>query len=84
MCQGLQIFAFVYAYWGANCLVRLCDSEFGIIIKNNNNNNILLLLLLLLYNLLTACQITLSNATCVASSFTGSLAFTYKINIPYT
>jgi hypothetical protein len=30
MCQELQIFAVVYMYSGAGCLVRLCDSEFGI------------------------------------------------------
>jgi len=30
MCQELQIFAVVYMYWGAGCLVRLCDSDFGI------------------------------------------------------
>ena len=30
MCQELQIFAVVYMYWGASCLVRLCDSDFGI------------------------------------------------------
>ena len=30
MCQELQIFAAVYMYSGAGCLVRLCDSDFGI------------------------------------------------------
>jgi len=30
MCQELQIFAVVYMYSGAICLVRLCDSDFGI------------------------------------------------------
>ena len=30
MCQELQIFAVVYMYSGAGCLVRLCDSDFGI------------------------------------------------------
>ena len=30
MYQELQIFAAVYMYSGAGCLVRLCDSDFGI------------------------------------------------------
>ena len=30
MCQELQIFAVVYMYWGAGCLVRLCGSDFGL------------------------------------------------------
>ena len=30
MCQELQILAAVYMYWSASCLVRLCDSDFGI------------------------------------------------------
>jgi len=30
MCQELQIFAVIYMYSSAGCLVRLCDSDFGI------------------------------------------------------
>ena len=30
MRQELQISAVVYMYWGASCLVRRCDSDFGI------------------------------------------------------
>jgi len=30
ICQELQTFAVVYMYSGADCLVRLCDSDFGI------------------------------------------------------
>jgi len=30
MYQELQIFAVVCMYWGAGCLVRLCDSDFEI------------------------------------------------------
>jgi len=30
MCQELQIFAAVYMYWDAGCVVRLCDNDFGI------------------------------------------------------
>jgi len=30
MCQELQIFAVVFIYSSTICLVRLCDSDFGI------------------------------------------------------
>ena len=30
MCRELQIFAFVCMFSGANCLFRLCDSDFRI------------------------------------------------------
>jgi len=36
MCQELQIFAVVCMYWGASCLVRLCDSDFGITPVDDN------------------------------------------------
>ena len=68
MCQELQIFAVVYMYSGAGCLVRLCDSDFGITPVVILLSGSLVLIIIIIIIIITAIELSLGSSSLYTST----------------